>query len=242
MVKLTTGIILLLLITFTVVLTECVQVNLIDSNPTLQRYLLRGDSPVIGLNLDMKTLQTAIQAEIKSKTNQNVDDFYLVDISVLKVDSVVQEEAYFAMHSKEGEFIHWPLVGNPANISGLPEWLQASLVVEGQGVWNLEDQLIGRVDQLTHWVHNKTSINNLKSHHQSNIVFFIHDDNGVDQTGEISGAYYLANFGWTWSKTLLYNSLIHKKYQPMPKWNINEMNWYCFYLYFNNKGPDTCNY
>ncbi|KAG2379397.1 hypothetical protein C9374_007536 [Naegleria lovaniensis] len=248
------------LLLIVLIFTSCVnasvdsyRVRLVDSNPSLQRYLFRGNTPVSGgSTFDFTLLQSTLSQVAQQHYNTTLPaQYYLVDISFLfeTQQDLKVEKQFFQQNPHLGGLAHWTILGALVNATDLPDWLRKELALN-EAKWDVEDQLLSRVPQLHAWVWEKESIHSNHHHHDDNlfkyyvdgtpIVFYMHCEAGMDRTGEVSGAYYLKYFKWTFLQTLNYDYNIEEKPRPIGWANQNALNWFCWHLFYTEGYPLDC--
>nr|CAG4712515.1 unnamed protein product [Naegleria fowleri] len=227
------------------------RVRLVDANPSLQRFLFRGNTPVTSSQFDLVALQRTLSKVTHSLHNMNFtlpSQYYLVDISFLfeLQHDLKVEKQFFQENPQVGALAHWTILGALVNGTDLPDWLRKELALN-EAKWDLEDQLLSRVPQLHAWIWEKDSIHSALSNGLFNsytegtpIVFYMHCEAGMDRTGEVAGAYYLKYFKWTFIQTLTYDYHIEEHPRPIEWANQNALNWFCWHLFYTEGYPLDC--
>ncbi|KAL9642070.1 hypothetical protein ABK040_004119 [Willaertia magna] len=243
---------------------ELFPIRLIDHNPKLNRWLFRGNEPIIESNSKTQFAYNQLLNYLSTvaKNNNltlpnNPEDIFVIDISFLidlfenEKPIIELERNFFEKNKQLGLFLNWPLLGTFVNATELPEDLRKKWALKKD--WNFMDQVIERVSQLNDWVWKRESIYNFIYNlnpsqleklkilfDKKHVVIYIHCHAGRDRTGELSGAYYLNYFNWTYENTLKYNYHVNNPPQEMHWVMQNELDWYCWYLYYTRGSPKDC--
>jgi hypothetical protein len=208
--------------------------SLVDFNTTTNQYLFRGNYPYNSNStaFDYPTLVSYIHKKALESNITIHPNFKLVDISFLQ--SIINysefklETEFFRKNPQFGTLLHWTIIGHPLNASTLSESVRKPMV-EWTYDWNIEDQLIERTELLQQFVHTPNNVTT---------VYYMHCDAGVDRTGQVSGAYYIRHFNWSFLEALKFDYAVEPR--PIGKASQNGLNWYCYWLYYKYGFPTDC--
>jgi len=206
----------------------------VPSSPNgISNFLFRGNEPKNYSNQfaydDLKTFMT-----IRAREEANIklpQEFYLVDFNlenvIIEDGDISMEEAFFQQYSQLGTFINWPIVGSLVSPDDVPELLRIELV-ETIDDWSFDD-LPDLMQTLRTLLYSNGTVP---------VVIYVHCEAGVDRTGEVSGSYYLKYLDWSFQQALLYDN--HIENRTIVWESQNALQWYCYYLYYENTFPLNC--
>jgi hypothetical protein len=238
-----TTITFILLVCLLQVLTQQVQCTLsyhrmhvIDYNEKSQQYLFRGNFPFDSKSkeFDYNTLVDFLKKKAIEERNVTLpSQFRIVDITLLQDlinrSELKVEREFFQKNPTLGHVKHWTIIGHPLNASSLSSSTRKKMALFTPD-WDIEDDLINRVEQLYQWIHNSTT--------SEPTVYYIHCSAGVDRTGELSGAYYMKYLNWSFNQAVQFDYQVEPR--PINSWNQNAMNWYCWWMYYTIGRPSDC--
>lgn len=211
-----------------------IHVHVVDSASVaggVTNLLVRGGNPVVGSNgsFDPAAMQAALAAAAKAAGVAMPAKYVLVDIDLENFDQTnsadrghgVAEFSFFAKNPAAGSYRFWQTVGTSANASdpSLPAAV-VSYLAHSFPAWQ-SDQLPARVAAL------RQLLTSADPSGLPRVVFF-HCDCGCDRTGEMGGAYWLAQMNVPFATVIERNTDIAGR--PMLCNNFLALQWYCLYL------------
>jgi len=202
-------------------------VQLVDYNSTNQRFLFRGNLPIINNTFAWFTLRDYLQKRATEADLILPYPYYLIDISLIRVDREIERRAYdeeikfFQENPSYGELIHWPLRGDI-----LSPWDETSNLQElsrNLSEWQ-SDKLLERVKLIHDLLHKP----NDDIEFSNPVVIYVHCRQGRDRTGELAGSYVLQYKNWRFDEILTYNRNLDMR---VP-YNFYALGWYCRHLQY----------
>ena len=158
------------------------RVSLIDNFE--KNYFFRGSNPFKNIygepEFSYPEIKLAINQNLRSQNISQLEDFYLIVISLLNVDH------YFAIQKERDFFKKYPNIGKVENFSEISPALLATPFYEYK--------IANDITKNYHWQLTKllTHINQtLKTKSDKPIVIYVHCNAGRDRTGVISATYRL---------------------------------------------------
>jgi len=206
------------------------RVHFIDRTPPesgLQNSFFRGNEPLLnGVFCYDELVQRMREIAILEGNFTLPESFFLIDLSLLDLEVRDQraELVFFDENPSLGKVVRKPTVGNPIPANSFPEYIRKQMAEDLS--FDLDD-LIERTEEL-HAM--------LNQQYDSPVVIYIHCEAGVDRTGEMSGAYYLRWFNWSWKQTIDYDYSVEGR--NIAYLSQLALNWYCYHLQYWVEGYD----
>lgn len=186
-------------------------------------YFFRGNDPLMGEGSDRyfayDTLISYMNQRLAEAGEQPLDDnVYLVDISLLNADEwkdLSAEKQYFLKHKRQGEFVHWSVVGDTVYTPYTKRGAKNSQDMQNNQRTNK------RITTVTDMLNGSVG-------HGRQVVVYVHCDGGCDRTGYFVGSYLMDRKNDTYSQAIDQDN--QDCGRTMTHSYVNATKWYCSYL------------
>lgn len=192
---------------------------LFRSGSPLTHHLTHFDIDAITKEMEKKVIERNLTwpkyykiLDISLLEKNKTDDAYVLDI----------ESKFFSKNYKLGVFFNWPIYGNMWSPNDISNSTQRQKLAKTFEKWSPDD-LPTLIEFLRYF---------LCKQYDESILILIHCMQGVDRTGEVSGAYEMKYFNKTYSQVVEQDTRYNNN-EPAPKQdNRNALLWYKDYLKF----------
>jgi len=210
------------------------RVHFIDHNSTTNNFLFRAGLPLNATGFAYDEMLQLFTAVAKQQANLTVpQDALMVVICLLsfEVDQIHNESVFFEENPNLGSFLLWPILGAILDPDIVSEQKRVEYALDLSKV--MLDDLPAKLSAL------RTA---LSTPLQKPVLYFVHCDEGMDRTGEVSGAYYMTYQNMSFGAAMILddhiNTDLNRSITCFAEWAFE---WYCLHqLYTKQYSLDNC--